>query len=256
MEVGTEEFARPRCPIEIASPATIVAGSVAAFDLRHAAALRAPQAEPTRQTGRVELPPPTLQSVASPLRIVGLNKRFGNKVALDELTLTVPHGACYGLVGPNGSGKSTTMRTVVGLARADSGTIEVCGVRTDVDIIGVRRTMGVMLDPLQLFDRLSAREFISTIGELRRLDTERRRRTEQRDVRHLGDRRRRRSPDRRIQPRHAQEDGADRRTAPPTPSSDARRAVRRRRPGVDTHDAADARPLPSGWRDRSSCRRT
>jgi ABC-2 type transport system ATP-binding protein len=111
-----------------------------------------------------------LQSVASPLRIVGLTKRFGDNVALDDLTFTVPHGACYGLVGPNGSGKSTTMRTVVGLARADSGTVEVCGIRTDVDIIGVRRSMGVMLDPLQLFDRLSAREFISTIGELRRLD--------------------------------------------------------------------------------------
>ena len=118
----------------------------------------------------MELPPPTLQSVASPLRIVGLTKRFGDKVALDDLTLTVPHGACYGLVGPNGSGKSTTMRTVVGLARADSGSIEVCGVRTDVDIIAVRRTMGVMLDPLQLSDRLSAREFISMIGELRRFD--------------------------------------------------------------------------------------
>jgi len=119
----------------------------------------------------VELPPPTLATVVTPLRILGLTKRYGDVVALDELTFSVPHGACYGLVGPNGSGKSTTMRTVVGLARADSGVIEVCGIRTDVDIIGVRRAMGVMLDPLQLFDRLSAREFISTIGELRGLDS-------------------------------------------------------------------------------------
>ena len=120
----------------------------------------------------MDLPPPTPQSVAAPLRITALTKRFGDTLALDDLTLTVPHGACYGLVGPNGSGKSTTMRTVVGLTRADSGTVEVCGVRTDVDIIGVRRAMGVMLDPLQLFDRLSAREFVSTIGELRSLGEE------------------------------------------------------------------------------------
>lgn len=120
----------------------------------------------------MELPPPSLESVPLPLRITGLNKRFGAKIALDDLTIAVPHGACYGLVGPNGSGKSTTMRAVVGLARPDSGTIEVCGVRTDQDIIGVRRLMGVMLDPLQLFDRLSAREFVATIGELRRLDPE------------------------------------------------------------------------------------
>lgn len=115
-------------------------------------------------------PPPTLQSIASPQRITGLTKRFGDKLALDELTLTVSHGACSGLVGPNGSGKSTTMRTVIGLARPDSGTVEVCGLRTDQDIIGVRRLMGVMLDPLQIFDRLSAREFVATIGELRQLD--------------------------------------------------------------------------------------
>jgi ABC-2 type transport system ATP-binding protein len=115
-------------------------------------------------------PPPTLQPIASPLRITELTKRFGDKLALDELTLTVSHGACSGLVGPNGSGKSTTMRTVIGLARPDSGTVEVCGLRTDQDIIGVRRLMGVMLDPLQIFDRLSAREFVATIGELRQLD--------------------------------------------------------------------------------------
>lgn len=120
----------------------------------------------------MELPPPSLESIPVPLRITGLSKRFGDKVALDDLSIVVPHGACYGLVGPNGSGKSTTMRTVVGLARPDSGTIEVCGVRTDQDIIGVRRLMGVMLDPLQIFDRLSAREFVATIGELRQLDPE------------------------------------------------------------------------------------
>ena len=125
----------------------------------------------------MELPPPTLDSVAAPLRIIGLTKRFGSKLALDQLTLTVPHGACFGLVGPNGSGKSTTMRSVVGLARPDAGTIEVGGIRADQDIIGVRRQMGVMLDPLQLFDRLTAWEFVETIGALRELapDTARRR---------------------------------------------------------------------------------
>lgn len=120
----------------------------------------------------MDLPPPSLDAITAPLRITDLQKRFGEKVALDGLSLTVPDGACYGLVGPNGSGKSTTMRTVVGLARQDHGVIEVCGVRTDQDIIGVRRVMGVMLDPLQLFDRLSAREFVATIGELRQLDPE------------------------------------------------------------------------------------
>jgi ABC-2 type transport system ATP-binding protein len=133
----------------------------------------------------VELPPPELTPtgtplqppvaasgptlVESPLRITGLTKSFGDKLAIDGLTFAVPQGACYGLVGPNGSGKSTTMRSVVGLIRPDAGRIEVCGVDVAVDVMATRRSMGVMLDPLQLFDRLSAWEFVETIGVLRGL---------------------------------------------------------------------------------------
>ncbi len=105
----------------------------------------------------------------APLRIHGLTKTYGTTRAIDGLTLEVPLGACYGLVGPNGSGKSTTMRAVVGLVRPDAGSIEVCGI-TD-DVLAVRRSMGVMLDPLQLFDRLTAWEYTATIGQLRGLDT-------------------------------------------------------------------------------------
>jgi ABC-2 type transport system ATP-binding protein len=106
----------------------------------------------------------------APLRIHGLTKSYGTTRAIDGLTLEVPLGACYGLVGPNGSGKSTTMRAVVGLVRPDAGEIEVCGTRVSDDILAVRTSMGVMLDPLQLFDRLTAWEHITTIGRLRELD--------------------------------------------------------------------------------------
>ncbi len=143
-----------------------------------------------RQTGAVDLPPPRSNRPSdatsraptsplagsfaapladSPLRIHGLTKSYGATRAIDGLTFEVPFGACYGLVGPNGSGKSTTMRAVVGLVRPDAGTIEVCGISDD--ILAVRRSMGVMLDPLQLFDRLTAWEYVATIGQLRELDT-------------------------------------------------------------------------------------
>jgi ABC-2 type transport system ATP-binding protein len=108
--------------------------------------------------------------IDAPLRIHGLTKSYGPTRAIDGLTLEVPLGACYGLVGPNGSGKSTTMRAVVGLIRPDAGEIEVCGTRVSDDILAVRTSMGVMLDPLQLFDRLTAWEHVTTIGRLRQLD--------------------------------------------------------------------------------------
>jgi len=114
----------------------------------------------------MSLPPP----VAHPLRIRELTKWFGDTLALDRLTLDVPAGSCFGLVGPNGSGKSTTLRSVIGLVRIDAGTIEVCGHDLTADLQSARSSMGVVLDPLQLFERLTAHEFLTTIGELRGLD--------------------------------------------------------------------------------------
>jgi ABC-2 type transport system ATP-binding protein len=108
--------------------------------------------------------------VAAPLEIYGLTKRFGATLALDGLTLSVPPESCFGLVGPNGSGKSTTLRSVVGLVRPDAGRIEVCGIDVAVDVLAARRAIGVVLDPLQLFERLTARELLLTLGEIRRLD--------------------------------------------------------------------------------------
>lgn len=120
--------------------------------------------------GATSSPMLTAPLADAPLRVHGLTKSYGETRAIDGLTFEVPRGACYGLVGPNGSGKSTTMRTIVGLVRPDDGAIEVCGTSVRDDVLAVRRSMGVMLDPLQLFDRLTAREYLATIGELRGLD--------------------------------------------------------------------------------------
>ncbi len=114
----------------------------------------------------MSFPPP----LAMPIRIHGLTKWFGETRALDALTLDVPAGTCFGLVGPNGSGKSTTLRSVIGLVRPDSGTIQVCGHDIATELQQARSKIGVVLDPLQLFERLTAREFLTTIGELRQLD--------------------------------------------------------------------------------------
>jgi ABC-2 type transport system ATP-binding protein len=114
----------------------------------------------------MSLPPP----VAMPLRITGLTKWFEETLALDALDLDVPTGSCFGLVGPNGSGKSTTVRSVIGLVRPDGGCIQVCGHDISTELRQARSKIGVVLDPLQLFERLTAREFLTTMGELRQLD--------------------------------------------------------------------------------------
>ncbi|HAL88334.1 MAG TPA: ABC transporter, partial [Clostridiales bacterium] len=59
------------------------------------------------------------------LEMNGVTKTFGSFKALDNLNLTVPQGAVYGLVGPNGAGKSTAIRHLTGVYRPDSGTVQV-----------------------------------------------------------------------------------------------------------------------------------
>ena len=61
------------------------------------------------------------------LELKNVTKTFGNFKALDDLSLTVPKGAVYGLVGPNGAGKSTAIRLLTGVYRPDSGTITLDG---------------------------------------------------------------------------------------------------------------------------------
>ena len=61
------------------------------------------------------------------LEVRGLTKTFGATKALDDLTMTVPKGAVYGLVGPNGAGKSTVIRHLTGVYRPDSGSITLDG---------------------------------------------------------------------------------------------------------------------------------
>lgn len=61
------------------------------------------------------------------IEVVGLRRRFGSLLAVDGLDLNVPTGAVYGFLGPNGSGKSTTIRCLLGLIRADAGSIRLLG---------------------------------------------------------------------------------------------------------------------------------
>ena len=61
------------------------------------------------------------------LEIRNLTKKFGDFTALDDLNMTIPKGAVYGLVGPNGAGKSTIIRHITGVYRPDKGTITLDG---------------------------------------------------------------------------------------------------------------------------------
>lgn len=103
------------------------------------------------------------------MRLSGLVKRFGEKVAVDGVDLAVPSGSFFGLVGPNGAGKTTTLRMLTGLLRPDAGTVAVCGADVYPDPTPVKALLGVVPDGLSLFERLSGAEMLQYAGLLRGL---------------------------------------------------------------------------------------
>lgn len=86
-------------------------------------------------------------------------------VALDGLDLTIPRGGVHGLLGPNGSGKSTTLRALVGLLRADAGTIRILGHPVPREISRVIDRVGVIIEEPRFFPSMSARTNLSLLGD-------------------------------------------------------------------------------------------
>jgi ABC-2 type transport system ATP-binding protein len=101
---------------------------------------------------------------------VGLQKKFGEKVAVERVDLRVERGSFFGVVGPNGAGKTTSMRMITCLLRPDHGYAYVDGLDVWSDPTAAKHRFGVLPDDLRLFERLSGVEMLTYVGLLRRLD--------------------------------------------------------------------------------------
>src|ERR1700759_461766 len=93
------------------------------------------------------------------IEVSGLRKRFGPAQALDGMTFTVSPGQVTGFVGPNGAGKSTTMRVILGLDKADTGTALVSG-KSYHDLREPLSHLGALLDAAALQPSRSARNHL------------------------------------------------------------------------------------------------
>lgn len=95
-----------------------------------------------------------------------LVRAFGQKVAVNHLNLQVRRGEFYGFLGPNGAGKSTTIKMLTGLLRPTSGHVVVGGVDVWRDPLQARALMGVLPEYLNLYERLTGREFLTFAGHM------------------------------------------------------------------------------------------
>jgi ABC-2 type transport system ATP-binding protein len=104
---------------------------------------------------------------ASPaIRVADLRKVYGDKAAVDGLTLEVPRGCFFGFLGPNGAGKTTTIRMLIGLTPPTSGSIELLGLPMSEQALAIKRKIGLVPDESLLFDRLTGLEFLEFVGRM------------------------------------------------------------------------------------------
>ncbi|ANQ69935.1 ABC transporter ATP-binding protein [Rhodococcus qingshengii] len=101
--------------------------------------------------------------MSATLTIDGISKRYGDVVALDNLSFEVRPGEIFGFVGSNGAGKTTTMRIALGVLGADSGEVRLGGKPVDLD---VRRTIGYMPEERGLYPKMKVGAQLSYLAEL------------------------------------------------------------------------------------------
>src|SRR5256886_9346712 len=127
------------------------------------------------------------------LEVQGLAKRYGDVLALRDLSVSVDEGECLVLLGRNGAGKTTALRCMAGVLVPSAGTVKVDGIDAADDAAGVRARVGLMPEVPGLYERMSARAYLDHFGAIYDLPlADRRRRIEALlelfDLSHAGDR--------------------------------------------------------------------
>ena len=110
------------------------------------------------------------------LEVEGLAKRYGDVLALRDLTVTVEEGGCLILLGRNGAGKTTALRCMAGVLTPSAGTVRVDGIDAAQEPDAVRARVGLMPEVPGLYERMSARAYLDYFGAIYDIEPAARRR--------------------------------------------------------------------------------
>ncbi len=100
------------------------------------------------------------------IELRNLVKKYGDKTAVDDVSLEVYGGEIFGFVGPNGAGKTTTIKAIVGLLQPTSGTIRVAGHDVEQQPLQAKAASGYVPDQPNLYPKLTGRELLRFVADL------------------------------------------------------------------------------------------
>ncbi|MBR5981511.1 MAG: ABC transporter ATP-binding protein [Firmicutes bacterium] len=100
------------------------------------------------------------------LRIEHLTKKYGEKVAVDDLSLHIAPGEIYGFIGHNGAGKTTTLKSAVGILAFDEGEIFIDGVSVKADPLEVKRRLAYIPDNPDLYEFMTGIKYLNFIADI------------------------------------------------------------------------------------------
>ena len=100
------------------------------------------------------------------LKINHFSKTYGEKKAVDDLTLHIQRGEIYGFIGHNGAGKTTTLKSVAGIMQFDSGEILIDGISIQRDPIACKKKMAYIPDNPDLYEFMTGMQYLNFIGDV------------------------------------------------------------------------------------------
>jgi ABC-2 type transport system ATP-binding protein len=104
------------------------------------------------------------------IEIQDLSKKYGEKLAVNNISLNVTGGEVFGFLGPNGAGKTTTIKMIVGLLKPSSGSVKVAGFDIQAQPLEAKAACGYVPDTPNLYAKLSGRELLRFVADLYNLD--------------------------------------------------------------------------------------
>jgi ABC-2 type transport system ATP-binding protein len=103
------------------------------------------------------------------IRVNQLSKKYGVKIAVDEVSFQVDAGEVFGYLGPNGAGKSTTIKMLTGLLKPDSGTITINGIDVLADPVAAKKQFGYVPESGALYEKLTPFEYLQMVARLHKM---------------------------------------------------------------------------------------